>query len=70
MPGAPSSFLLLLVRHLLLGAMHLFLVANIGHRQFDIRPGHFAFDRTSPFRTLLSARLMHWPAAHLSSPRQ
>ena len=26
-PGAPSSFLLLLVRHLLLEAMHLFLVA-------------------------------------------
>ena len=28
MPGAPSSFLLLLVRHLLLEAMHLFLVAS------------------------------------------
>ena len=28
MPGAPSSFLLLLVRHLLLLAMHLFLVAS------------------------------------------
>ena len=27
-PGAPSSFLLLLVRHLLLEAMHLFLVAS------------------------------------------
>ena len=29
MPGAPSSFLLLLVRHLLLVAMHLFLVASL-----------------------------------------
>ena len=28
MPGAPSSFWLLLVRHLLLEAMHLFLVAS------------------------------------------
>ena len=28
-PGAPSSFLLLLVRHLLLVAMHLFLVASL-----------------------------------------
>ena len=28
-PGAPSSFLLLLVRHLLLEAMHLFLVASL-----------------------------------------
>ena len=28
MPFAPSSFLLLLVRHLLLVAMHLFLVAS------------------------------------------
>ena len=28
MPGAPSSFLLLLVRHLLLEAMHLLLVAS------------------------------------------
>ena len=30
MPGAPNSFLLLLVRHLLLEAMHLFLVAMPG----------------------------------------
>ena len=29
MPGAPSSFLFLLVRHLLLEAMHLFLVASL-----------------------------------------
>ena len=28
-PGAPSSFLLLLVRHLLLVAWHLFLVASL-----------------------------------------
>ena len=28
-PGAPSSFLLLVVRHLLLEAMHLFLVASL-----------------------------------------
>ena len=28
-PGAPSSFLLLLVRHLLLEAMHLLLVASL-----------------------------------------
>ena len=36
-PGAPSSFLLLLVRHLLLEAMHLFLVANLA--PFVVRPG-------------------------------
>ena len=35
MPGAPSSFLLLLVRHLLLVAMHLFLVAFL----LLVRPG-------------------------------
>ena len=29
MPGAHSSFLLLLVRHLLLEAMHLFLIASL-----------------------------------------
>ena len=36
MPGAPSSFLLLLVRHLLLEAMHLFLVASL---LLVVRPG-------------------------------
>ena len=33
----PSSFLLLLVRHLLLEAMHLFLIANLA--PFVVRPG-------------------------------
>ena len=35
-PGAPSSFLLLLVRHLLLEAMHLLLVASLF---LVVRPG-------------------------------
>ena len=35
-PGAPSSFLLLLIRHLLVEAMHLFLVASL---LLVVRPG-------------------------------
>ena len=37
MPFAPSSFLLLVVRHLFLVAMHLFLVAFLGPKGFAVR---------------------------------
>ena len=41
MPGAPSSFLLLLVRHLLLVAMHLFLVTSLFLVAMPFAPSSF-----------------------------
>ena len=41
MPFAPSSFLLLLVRHLLLEAMHLFLVASLLLVAMSFAPSSF-----------------------------
>ena len=36
-PGAPSSFLLLLVRHLLLEAMHLLLLKRSDNKEVKLR---------------------------------
>ena len=41
MPGAPSSFLLLLVRHLLLEAMHLFLLGKATGKLLNLKRRHW-----------------------------
>ena len=60
MPGASSSFLLLLVRHLLLEAMHLFLVASLLLVAMPFAPSSVLAQGI-----LLSAKTLIWAIALL-----